>query len=315
MKGIERIEDQAFFSGSTADLARAIVGGALDRCSSLTVEGKLTTVPPEIARMGHLRELILDTDTVQTIDPAIFVCTALVKLAVLSNQIKELPAGGWRRLAALEQLVLTKSRALRSLPDDLGDAARLVGEFDLTPLTKLHSLPPSFGRLARVAFLRLPPGVAAPDPIAGMAALRRLSVRGVDRLPADLGALLQLETVDASDCPLTTLPDSLGGAPALRSLTLARTQLRALPDSITRAPQLAELDLQQTPLESLPEATGALPLTRLRLQHTAITHLPASLAAPAASDLRVYLPRAQQAAIEASSADVLAALGPRVRFE
>lgn len=314
MKGIEIVDNQAFFSGSTADLKRAIAGGALDRCSSLTVEGKLTAVPPEIARLTRLRELILDTDTVQTIDPAIFQCTTLVKLVALSNQLKELPAGGWAKLTALETLELTTSKALRGLPDDLGDARMLGGEWDLTPHTKLRALPASFGRLARITVLRLPVGVAAPDPIAGMTALRRLTVRGVDSLPADLGALPQLEFLDAIGCPLTTLPRSLGDAPALRTLALARTGLRDLPDALTRAPRLADLDLSDTPLVALPEAIGALPLTRLRLQHTAITRLPASLAAPA-GDLRIYLPREQRAAIEAASADVLAALGSRASFE
>lgn len=313
MKGVEIVEGQAFFSGSTADLSRAITGGALDGCGALTVEGKLTAVPPEIARLKQLRELVLDTDTLQTIDAAIFQCARLVKLVVLSNQIKELPAGGWKKLAALEQLELTTSRALRSLPDDLGEAPRLAGEFDLTPQTKLAGLPASFGRLAGVTILRLPPGVAAPEPIAGMTALRRLTVRGVERLPADLGALRQLESVDAKDCPLTALPASIGDAAELDGLSLAGTKLTALPDSLTRLTNLSDLDVSNTPLAALPEAIGALPLTRLRLQRTAITRLPASLAA--AERVRVYLPLAHRAAIEASSAEVLAALGSRASFE
>lgn len=313
MKGVEIVEDQAFFSGSTADLKRAIAGGALDDCGALTVEGKLTAVPPEIARLKKLRELVLDTDTLQTIDAAIFQCARLVKLVVLSNQIKELPAGGWRKLAALEQLELTTSRALRGLPDDVGEAPRLAGEFDLTAQTKLAALPRSFGRIAGVTILRLPPGVAAPEPIAGMTALRRLTVRGVDRLPADLGALQQLEAVDAKDCPLTELPASIGGAQQLDSLALAGTKLTALPDGLTRLTNLSDLDLSNTPLTALPEAIGALPLTRLRLQKTAISRLPASLAG--AEKVRVYLPLGQRAAIEASSAEVLAALGSRASFE
>lgn len=314
MKGIEIVEDQAFFSGSTADLKRAIADGALDGCRALTVEGKLTAVPPEIRRLTGLRELILDTDTLQTIDPAIFECTALVKLVALSNQLKELPAGGWGRLAKLEQLELTASKALRGLPEDLGDASALGGEFDLTPQSKLKALPASFGRLAGVTVLRLPVGVPAPDPIGGMTGLRRLTLRGVDRLPADIGALPQLEALDASQCPLTSVPDSLGDAPALRSLGLAQTQLRALPEQLSRATRLADLDLSGTPITALPEAIGALPLTRLRLQRSAIARLPASLATPA-GDLRIYLPSEQRATLEASSADVLAALGRRVSFE
>lgn len=247
MKGIELVEDQAYFTGSTADLSRALASGALDACGSLVVEGKLTALPAEIGRLRGLRELVLTTDTLQTIDAALFDCRALVRLLVRSNQLKALPAGGWGRLAALESLELTASKALQGLPDDLG-------------------------------------------------------------------ALPRLETLDARDCPLTALPAAIGDAAALRSLALCGTRLTALPDSLTRLARLEHLDLSRTPLAALPEAIGELPLTLLRLQQTAITRLPASLAAPA-GELRVFLPREQRPAIEASSADVLAALGPRARFE
>lgn len=314
MKGVEIVGDQAYFSDSTAALQRVLTGGALDRCGSLVVEGKLTAVPPEIGRLKRLRELILDTDTLQTIDEALFQCVGLVKLSVLSNQIKQLPAGGWARLAALEQLELTTSNALRELPADIGEAPRLGGDFDLTLQTKLAPLPPSFGRLARVTLLHLPPGLPAPDPIAGMTGLRELQVRGVTQLPADLGALQDLRLVDAYECPITALPESIGGATLLRALALSRTKLTALPDSLTELRALRDLDLAQTPLAALPEAIGQVPLQRLRLQNTLITRLPESLATPA-GDLRIYLPREQRSVIEANSAAVLRALSGRVVFE
>ncbi|MBK9753733.1 MAG: leucine-rich repeat domain-containing protein [Nannocystis sp.] len=232
MKGVEIVEGQAYFSGSTAELQRALAAGELDACGSLVVEGKLNALPPEIGRLTRLRELVLDTDTLQTIDPAIFACAGLVKLVVHSNQIKELPAGGWGRLARLEQLEFAGAKALRGLPEDLGAAALLGGAFDLLPQTKLTALPRSFGRLSRVTLLRLPPGVAAPDPIAGMTGLRELRVRAVATLPEDLGALQELRFVDACECPITRLPASIGGASALRSLSLGRTLVTTLPDSV-----------------------------------------------------------------------------------
>lgn len=314
MKGVEIVEGQAYFSGSTAELQRALAAGELDACGSLVVEGKLNALPPEIGRLTRLRELVLDTDTLQTIDAAIFACAGLVKLVVHSNQIKELPAGGWGRLTRLEQLEFAGAKALRELPEDLGAAALIGGTFDLLPQTKLAALPRSFGRLSRVTLLRLPPGVAAPDPIAGMTGLRELRVRGVAALPEDIGALQELRFLDACECPITRLPASIGGASALRSLSLGRTLVTTLPDSVCELLALRDLDLQETPLTELPEAIGRVPLTRLRLQRTAIVRLPESLATPA-GDLRIYLPRDQQVAIEASSAGVLAALGGRVVFE
>jgi len=314
MKGVEIVADQAYFRGSTAELQRALLGGELDRCGSLVVEGKLTAVPAEIGRLKRLREFILDTDTLQTIDAALFQCVALVKLVVLSNQIKALPAGGWGRLVALEKLDLTTSVALRELPEDLGAAPRLGGDVDLTALTKLGVLPPSFGRLAHMTLLHLPPGLAAPEPIAGMTGLRELRLRGVSRLPDDIGALQELRLLDVDGCPITELPPSIGGASVLRTLILARTQLTTLPDSLTELSALRDLDLAQTPLQALPEAIGRVPLQRLRLQDSQITRLPESLASPA-GDLRIHLPREHRAAIEASSRAVLAALGHRFTFE
>lgn len=314
MKGFEIVEGQAYFTGSTAELQALLVGGKLDRCGSLVVEGKLTAVPPEIGRLRRLRELVLDSDTVQTIDAAIFACAGLERLVVLSNQIKELPAGGWAQLGALAELVLTTSVALRGLPEDIGAAARLGGDFDLSLLTKLGGLPRSFAGLSRVTLLRLPPGVAAPDPIVQMVGLRELRLCAVDHLPEGLGALQDLRVVDASECPITTVPASIAGAGALRALHLGRTQIQALPDGVCELLALKELDLQETPLTGLPEAIGRVPLTRLRLQGTLITRLPASLATPA-GDLRIFLSRGARAVLEASSAEVLAALGGRVVFE
>lgn len=314
MKGVEIVADQGYFTGSAAELARALDAGLFDACGSLVIEAKLNAVPPEIGRLVRLRELVIATDTLQTIDAGLFRCAALTRLVVLSNQLKELPAGGWGRLAALETLEITTSHALRCLPEDLGAARRLGGELDLGALRKLSALPASFGRLTQVTVLRLPPGVAAPDPIAGMTGLRTLQLQGVSALPGDIGALPQLERVYADDCPLTGLPASIGDAPALRSLSLAGTRLTALPECVTRMPALLDLDLAGTLVTELPEAIGSLRLNRLRLQRTAITRLPASLARPA-GDLRIHLSRAQRAAIAASSGDVMAALGDRVVFE
>lgn len=313
-KGVEIVEDQAYFAGSTADLQKALAAGALDRCGSLVVERKLTALPPEIGRLRRLRELRLETDTLQTIDPALFQCVGLVALFIGSNQLKALPAGGWARLKELRLLTLSSSNALRSLPDDLGDAPQLGGEFELGALSKLAALPASFARLQHVTLLRLPPGLLAPEPIAGMKGLRELRVQGVDHLPDDLGALAELRFLDAADCAIAALPASLGAARALHTLSLARTRLTALPESLGELPALRNLDLEGTPLEALPEALGQAPLQHVRLQGTVITRLPASFA-QLAGDLRIFLPREQRAAIEASSASVLAALGSRARFE
>jgi len=314
MEGFEIVEGQAYFTGSTAELQALLVAGKLARCGSLVIEGKLVTLPPEIGRLTRLRELILDCDTVQAIDPAIFECVGLTRLVVLSNQLKELPAGGWARLSELAELALTGSVALRGLPEDLGAAPKLGGDFDLSLLTKLGGLPRSFGQLARVTLLRLPAGVPAPDPIAGMRGLRELRVRAVDVLPEGLGALPDLRQVDASECPIARVPASIGGAPLLRALNLGRTQITGLPDAVCELPALQGLDRQETPLTGLPEGLGRVPLTRLRLQGSAITRLPASLATPA-GDLRIFLSRGQRAALLESSGSVLAALGGRVVFE
>lgn len=313
--GTEIVGDQAYFIGSTAELQRALTAGELDRCSSLVVEGKLNVLPPEIGRLTRLRELVLDTDTLQSIDAGLFACVGLMRLIVLSNQIKALPAGGWGKLQKLERLDISTSRALRELPEDLGEASNLGGELDLTPQVKIKGVPQSVGRLGRVTLLRLPHGMNAPDPISGMAGLRELKLRGADKLPADIGALQELRLLDATECLIKELPASIGGARSLRTLLLGRTQVSRLPDSVcSLTDALRELDLEQTPLEELPEDIGALRLTRLRLQQTRISRLPDSLAR-AAGDLRVFLSRDRRAVLDSSSRAVLEALGNRVVYE
>jgi Leucine-rich repeat (LRR) protein len=168
--------------------------------------------------------------------------------------------------------------------------------------------------MSRVTLLRLPPGVLAPDPIAGMTGLRELRLRGAASLPADIGALTELRLLDASESPISELPASIGGAAALRTLNLGRTRLTGLPDSVCELAALRELDLAEAPIESLPAAIGRLGLTRLSLQRTHLRRLPDSLATPA-GDLRVHLSRDIRSTLAASSAHVLAALGKRCVFE
>lgn len=230
-RGVEIVEDQAYFSGSEADLKLALAGGRIDRCGSLVIEGKLPALPAELGRLTRLRELVVETDTLATIDPGLFACAALASLVVRSNQLKALPTGGWRRLAALERLDLRGSHALRCLPDDIGDAPRLGGEFDLRAHVKLTELPASFTRLARVTVLHLPPGVRAPDPIAGLTALHTLELHGVDVLPADIGALRGLERLRLQDTTITRLPAGLADGPPGLRVVLPAAQRDALMDT------------------------------------------------------------------------------------
>ncbi|MBI2391536.1 MAG: leucine-rich repeat domain-containing protein [Deltaproteobacteria bacterium] len=316
MKGIELFEDEgtAEVEGTDADLAKALGDGALDEIENLVLGGRLTAVPSAITRLKRLKRLDVTSGKIKSLPAETFELATLETLGLSESKIATLPAGGWGRLVELRDLQLTTD--VTALPDDLGDAPLLGGPFDLAPMRKLATLPESFGRLAHVTELRLPPKAKSlPSSIAGMSALTMLDVseRAIAALPDDLGRLPALAVVRAVSARLKALPESLGDCASLTELHLGGNQLTAIPDSLGRAPKLQVLDVSGNPLGAVPESLAAAPaLRKLGLHDTRVTTLPPAFARTALTKLT--LPAANEAALRASSGEVLQALGDRVVF-
>lgn len=77
-------------------------------------------------------------------------------------------------------------------------------------------------------------------------------------LPAQLGALINLQQIDLSNNALEMLPDSFEALLKLKEVNVANNQLLRLPDSLCAAKNLKILDASNNRLTALPRALGAL---------------------------------------------------------
>ena len=93
------------------------------------------------------------------------------------------------------------------------------------------------------------------------------------KLPASIGELTHLESLNLSSNQLTTLPPSLGQLTQLTELDLSNNQLTTLPDSLGQLTQLQTLNLSHNQLTALPESLGQ--LTQLWSFHLSNNHLKA----------------------------------------
>ena len=94
-------------------------------------------------------------------------------------------------------------------------------------------------------------------------AARRLNAKAtrsldLSEVPASLGQLTQLQSLDLTRNRLTALPEWLGQLTQLQSLHLSRNRLTALPESLGQLTQLQSLNLSNNRLTALPESLGQL---------------------------------------------------------
>lgn len=110
------------------------------------------------------------------------------------------------------------------------------------------------GQLRR---LKLDPISALPPRALDCTAITHLVLKS-NRLEdlAGLGALVKLETLEASENSLKAVPDGL--PPSLTALDLSENQIAAVPDSIGALVNLDSLMLFKNALSKLPDAMGAL---------------------------------------------------------
>ncbi|WP_047863083.1 COR domain-containing protein [Archangium gephyra] len=98
-----------------------------------------------------------------------------------------------------------------------------------------------------------------------------LSGLGLDALPASIGRLTHLYTLNVSNNNLTTLPDWIGGLTELTSLSAGANPLAALPESMGQLEQLVGLELTRTRLTALPDSICR--LTQLRTLSASVNGL------------------------------------------
>ncbi|MBD2449294.1 leucine-rich repeat domain-containing protein [Nostoc sp. FACHB-152] len=102
-----------------------------------------------------------------------------------------------------------------------------------------------------------------------------LSGKGLTKLPAEIGQLVNLRSLDLSDNQLSSLPGEIGQLVNLQSLDLSDNQLSSLPGEIGQLVNLQSLDLRGNQLSSLPGEIGQLVnLQSLDLMSNQLSSLP-----------------------------------------
>ncbi len=238
----------------------------------------LTALPEDIGELARLRSLLAG-DTAITKLPTSF---ARLRLSTV-----ELPGD----LAAavsltppetlyVEELTLDRPHD-RALPDDLGDPRTLE-----IVMPRLSMPAVAFGALRRLESLSIAPAPAfdledALRRLASAPNLKRLYLhdwKHLTTLPATIGGLLHLQTLELRGSGLTTLPAAIGALGALLRLDLSGSPLRSLPEECRGMTALEELELRD--IDPLPEGLRHLAaLQKLVLSRVTAPSLPAELAA------------------------------------
>lgn len=188
---------------------------------------------------------------------------------------------GLDRCPALWKLSLRGQTALAPLPAAVADCKGLrwldLSEMSLKDLPEeLKTLPLQRLYLADNALDALPGAVAS---------LASLDYLNLDRnhltsLPDAVGSWTSLRWLRLNGNRLAALPASAASWTSLQRLYLRDNALAAVPAAITALPALEQLDLGGNhDLATISDDIGNLPaLTRLDLDHTAVAHLPDSVA-------------------------------------
>lgn len=110
-------------------------------------------------------------------------------------------------------------------------------------------------------------GLSVPEALDQARALGATSLslhgQGLTALPAEVGALTNLETLVLSENALTTLPPEITQLTNLRTLDLSRNRLTAVPPAVLALPNLERLDLGFNQLVTLPPELSRIPSVQL----------------------------------------------------
>lgn len=220
--------------------------------------------------------------------------TKLEKLSFIYGPLKQI-SSGLSQFKKLRELRITRTKSIRSLPEDLFRLKNLLvldlsenaietlpnGLFQLNALTDLNlsynqlsGLFTQMGALQRLKTLQLQSNKLndIPGSIGNLHQLQQLNLQAnpIARLPL-LGGLKKLETLNLSFCNLVSLPEDLGVLDRLKSFDASDNFLTALPESITKLSKLENLRVSTNLLQKLPDHLGL--LTNLRELYVDVNQL------------------------------------------
>jgi hypothetical protein len=164
----------------------------------------------------------------------------------------------------LEDLDLSYSE-FEQLPEEIGLLINLK-RLRLYGSEKLRCLPESFGQLILLSELEIAIGdekkeshgsahePSWPSSMGNLKSLRKLKINGcsMQRLPAWVEGLIQLQELDVSFCQMIQMP-SLEALTALRRLNVSHNHIQQLPEDERGFGQLTVLHVHHNPIQKLPK--------------------------------------------------------------
>ena len=241
---------------------------------------RVATLPTSLTGLVALQSLNLSGSLLSTLPGFIFELPQLTRLEAqhLSQLTHVEPFDP--RAAQLQQVALGGSYTPNALtlPDCLFDLPQLAS---LTVNNVLASMPPAVSRASHLETLNWKTGLAQlPAEIGALTALQTLNIAGnaLTALPPQFGALGTLQTLNVESNALTALPPQISGLTALTSLRAWDNQLTALPPEVGGLTRLQQAVLRQNRIAVLPDTLGNLTqLSSLDLSHNALANLPNGL--------------------------------------
>ncbi|VDO70422.1 unnamed protein product [Heligmosomoides polygyrus] len=243
---------------------------------------KFSAVPHDIDRYRGLEELLLAMNHIKELPKTLFRLTKLRLLDLSDNDIFCVPP----EISSLSNLVeLNLSRNGKCIEEILlrrnRDAHGFGFEFESyhevsirLPETIAHCISLTHLGLNDVSLTQLPADIGQ------LANLRSLEARDnlIRTLPASITLLKNLQVVDLGQNELDQLPAEMGCLEALKELYIDSNDLEALPEQITKCKLLEQLDASENRLSTLPEEFGDLSqLTDVNLSDNELQTIPNSI--------------------------------------
>lgn len=267
-------KEKLAYDAALSRIERYILATKKDGTLNLSGLG-LACLPPEIGKLGSLRELALRNNKLTSLPSEIGRLTALEVLDLSNNMLTSVPVE-IVRLKSLRTLALDSNR-LTTLPQEMGKLLNLQSVS--LSRNRYRVIPPELRTLVRLESLDLSHNqlkALSPD-IGGLPLLSSLNLANnrIARLSAELGRLTALVEFDLSENNLSTLPREISNLAALKNLILFRNHLTRLPPEIGMLTSLRQLVLTSNPLRKLPpEMLSLKSLQELQLPRNKAIGLP-----------------------------------------
>lgn len=219
---------------SPLDVALAHINDALKSGQvKLDLSGLgLQEIPPEIGRLSHLKELLLENNLIKVLSDEIF-------------QIED-----------LEILDLSNNPGLYALPPDIKSFIKLIS-LDLSNCYSLYALPQEIGELYTLKMLKIHQSAlySLPRKIGQLKALIELQISGsqLDNIPREIGNLSNLVSLNLRANNLRNLPSIISNLSHLEQIDLSNNLFVSIPESIMALTGVRFLKLAGNPIKSIPD--------------------------------------------------------------